>query len=969
VLTPDIREMIIIESPLLQDERVSRGIETLRQDEPQQRIRVLKPEVIINLVEDGQSPDNFIFVISNFSGDLFHRLEQTRGSILGKSVFLECVETGRPLPNPRRPLYCEAFSELNLVFNSTTKTRLMELVNMVHWMGGQVRESIESRSLCDRLVAFNLRGPKFRKAVELDITIVNVDYVYHCWENYRDLSGFRASDKEFTQKYKRKTFEETRIYYFGYSAEQEKEFARYIYKGGGQIATNELDATHIMIHQDAEPSEQLLDIVSKYASCMTGPPASAWIVEDEWLWNSIQIDNRVGEKCFFPKRILANRKSQPDIGPEVTETGSQTSRTSNKRDRQQELVTSKSSNSNISLQSEISDEFNTDDDDLSSILSSRICLVTTRADLYSPKQITQTSRSRSFTEPSTKSQRISVAAELLNTEVNYVKILKILTNKYKTGLEDETQANGAILNSTESKLIFGNIPELLKIHESLLRDMQIVVDELTIGLNRSLGRCFLHYTEADNFGKAYSSYIQFMKQSKSEVDRMKEENDRFFAFLKVAEKENKDDQMFKQGFDSLLKAPMQRLLRYPMLLDRYKQEAIAENIGTQYIEEINRAVHGIKNISADSNEAKKTTDGYTDLYNIIQEIEDCPAILFNAKRKFIRKIKGLVVADNNLTKAGDKVVLFIFQDCVEVAKRKKRTLTSSSSKASLHQRNMFPTGGSSGNNNSNRGDYGNAVGSTVSGSYYLQHRELIYYSPGRDGKHMKFMENIYDIIETDKHQKCIALGSRSGCPGFSVAAPFQINNVLSLQLPPEIEKNNFLNELRDLIITERAKNGIRDENFDGGLIESIEGHRLKVQDTSLMRRGLFRTMSRKISFTRPGMPNFGEFDSQSLNRDGSQSSINSISSRISVKSAFTFTKPRPNLFRNKQRGMSFQADSRSMLNLPDIPKTVTKAFSKPFKKIINNFSKPNVPKEKKKRASDISSSSNQNMEENNSIEF
>ena len=44
-----------------------------------------------------------------------------------------------------------------------------------------------------------------------------------------------------------------------------------------------------------------------------------------------------------------------------------------------------------------------------------------------------------------------------------------------------------------------------------------------------------------------------MKQSKFEVDRMKDENDRFFAFLKVVEKENKDDQIFKQGFDSLLK--------------------------------------------------------------------------------------------------------------------------------------------------------------------------------------------------------------------------------------------------------------------------------------------------------------------------------------------------------------------------------------------------------------------------------
>ena len=49
--------------------------------------------------------------------------------------------------------------------------------------------------------------------------------------------------------------------------------------------------------------------------------------------------------------------------------------------------------------------------------------------------------SGSFTEPSIKSQRISVAGELLNTEVNYVRILKTLCHKYKSGLEDETQCN------------------------------------------------------------------------------------------------------------------------------------------------------------------------------------------------------------------------------------------------------------------------------------------------------------------------------------------------------------------------------------------------------------------------------------------------------------------------------------------------------------------------------------------------
>ena len=50
-------------------------------------------------------------------------------------------------------------------------------------------------------------------------------------------------------------------------------------------------------------------------------------------------------------------------------------------------------------------------------------------------------------------------------------------------------------------MIFGNIPELLRIHESLLNELQIVIDELTIGKNRSLGKCFLNHTQREHFGK------------------------------------------------------------------------------------------------------------------------------------------------------------------------------------------------------------------------------------------------------------------------------------------------------------------------------------------------------------------------------------------------------------------------------------------------------------------------------------
>ena len=64
----------------------------------------------------------------------------------------------------------------------------------------------------------------------------------------------------------------------------------------------------------------------------------------------------------------------------------------------------------------------------------------------------------------------------------------------------------------------------------------------------------------------------------------------------MAEKENKDDQLFKQGIDSLLKAPMQRLLRYPLLLERYKKEAENERIDSLSIDEINRAICSIRNM-------------------------------------------------------------------------------------------------------------------------------------------------------------------------------------------------------------------------------------------------------------------------------------------------------------------------------------------------------------------------------------
>ena len=149
----------------------------------------------------------------------------------------------------------------------------------------------------------------------------------------------------------RKAFEEQKICYYGYSKEDEETFERYIKKCGGNVTSDFSTATHIMISPNAIADERMRQIVTKYLDGkMAGPPSSPWIVKEDWLWNSIQIDARVGEKAFFPQ----NLKTQIDLTDKEKSTEEKDCQAGNSRKRRPDSAdtTLKSSSSNISIQSE-----------------------------------------------------------------------------------------------------------------------------------------------------------------------------------------------------------------------------------------------------------------------------------------------------------------------------------------------------------------------------------------------------------------------------------------------------------------------------------------------------------------------------------------------------------------------------------------------------------------------------------------
>ena len=79
--------------------------------------------------------------------------------------------------------------------------------------------------------------------------------------------------------------------------------------------------------------------------------------------------------------------------------------------------------------------------------------------------------------------------------------------------------NGAILNKTESTTIFGNLADILALHEQVLADLQVRVDEISIGKKSLIGECLLKYTDA--IREKYRLYIGFMDQSKREREYQK----------------------------------------------------------------------------------------------------------------------------------------------------------------------------------------------------------------------------------------------------------------------------------------------------------------------------------------------------------------------------------------------------------------------------------------------------------------
>ncbi|XP_062306556.1 protein ECT2 isoform X2 [Osmerus eperlanus] len=266
--------------------------------------------------------------------------------------------------------------------------------------------------------------------------------------------------------------------------------------------------------------------------------------------------------------------------------------------------------------------------------------------------------------PGKQSARWHVSKELYQTESNYVGILSTVLQLFKIPLEKEGQVGGPILAPEEMKTIFGSIPEIYDVHTRIKADLEELVMDWSE--DKSVGDIILKYSK--DLVKAYPPFVNFFEMSKETIVRCEKQKPRFHAFLKINQSK---PECGRQTLVELLIRPVQRLPSVALLLNDIKKHTSDDNPDKVTLE---RAIESLREVMTHINEDKRKTEGQKQIFDVVYEVDGCPANLLSSHRSLVHRVETIALGDKPCDR-GENVTLFLFNDCLEIARKRHKVIS------------------------------------------------------------------------------------------------------------------------------------------------------------------------------------------------------------------------------------------------------------------------------------------------------
>ncbi|BES95841.1 RhoGEF [Nesidiocoris tenuis] len=613
--------------------------------------------VPVECSEDGaewlDSPEHsLVFVLEEFSGPVFDSLKERGHRILGPTALKELAQQKGPLPENPRPTYCLCMKGVVACFTGfREKKEMNHLIFLVHNMGGSVRKEVGSKMT--HLIANCVGGEKYRYASLLRLPIMSVDWVHNSWA-MRTQIGFNALNS--LAENRLKPFHGARVCFAGFAEDERKHMAEILVENGGTPTDIEDPAcSHVVVDE------------STTSSAPTQAPSKAYIVKAEWFWASVQNEACVDEKEHIFQETVGRLTPRVSIGS----TPGSTRMTSRKRKRLASRLLSAGGAGLLasggavgtpvspSLEAQLKRRSSVSDSTLLSCSGSFLD-ATPHSELDE-----ETETECAETPKKNLSARHQVFLELLQTESNYVGILNTIMTLFKAALEDMMDGEDQLLNATELRIIFGNLPPIYQVHCQMLETLKHASQNWTEEV--SIGKIFLKF--APDFEKAYPPFVNFFENTREELLRCDSAKPRFHAFLKARQTR---PECGRQSLQELLIRPVQRLPSISLLLKDILKHTNKNNTDYSALE---NALSAIGEVMTHINEDKRKTEGQMVMFDIFNEIVSCPAHLVSSHRSFVARCDVVELSDS-LSGRGDHLVLFVFSDVIEICKKRSKVFNS-----------------------------------------------------------------------------------------------------------------------------------------------------------------------------------------------------------------------------------------------------------------------------------------------------
>uniref|UniRef100_A0AAG5D3X1 Protein ECT2 n=1 Tax=Anopheles atroparvus TaxID=41427 RepID=A0AAG5D3X1_ANOAO len=255
--------------------------------------------------------------------------------------------------------------------------------------------------------------------------------------------------------------------------------------------------------------------------------------------------------------------------------------------------------------------------------------------------------------------------DFFHTESNYVGILDTIVTLFKEPLEEMVESENPLLNKSELKSVFGNFLPIHDVHKRMLDRLKEINGRWSEDV--LIGQIVLDHR--DDLLKAYPPYVNFFEQMKETLLQCDATNPRFHAFLKINQAK---PECGRQSLQDLMIRPVQRLPSISLLLNDILKHTPKTNPDSKKLDD---ALKAIKEVMTYINEDKRKTEGQMAMFDIFNDIDNCPPHLVSSHRSFVSRCEVTELSDS-LSGRGDPLVLFLFSDTLEVCKKRSRVFNS-----------------------------------------------------------------------------------------------------------------------------------------------------------------------------------------------------------------------------------------------------------------------------------------------------